>query len=65
MMPVVNRPIPVHRIPRHARDDRDTPLTPARNGEEESMYFGKTKEVYFRAEVLNAVTGLMRLPKFD
>jgi hypothetical protein len=53
------RPIPVHRIPHHAHDDRDTPLTPARNGMEESTVFGKTKDIYF------ARGGLERVKRFD
>jgi len=65
MMPAVNRPIPVHRIPHHVRDDRDTPLTPARNGEEEIISSEKAKEDYFCAEVLKASTSLMRFANFE
>ena len=32
MMPLVNRHIPVHRVPPHVRDDRDTPLLSRRDG---------------------------------
>ena len=31
IVPLVNRHIPVHRIPPHVRDDRDTPLCSVRN----------------------------------
>jgi hypothetical protein len=36
--PLVDRHIHVHRIPRHVRDDRDTPLVPARNGRSEHQF---------------------------
>jgi hypothetical protein len=64
MMPAVNRPIPVHRIPHHVRDDRDTPLTPARNGEEEITIYEKAKENYFWRGGLERGTALMRFGNF-
>jgi hypothetical protein len=56
-VPLVNRHIPVHRIPPHVRDDRDTPLGSVRN---EGAYtpnqkFGKQE--YFCAQGLTRMRG--------
>jgi hypothetical protein len=43
----------VHRIPRHARDDRETPLSPARNGRVKTRIQKKAKSDYFYVHILN------------
>jgi len=62
--PLVSQRIPVHRIPHHVRDDRDTPLIGA-ECEKQTSYSEKAKEKYFCAPNLNVTTALMRFTKFD
>ena len=63
-VPHVYRPVPVHRIPHHVRDDAYAPCR-QRNGREETTSSEKTKDKYFCAPILNATTILMRFTKFD
>jgi len=62
--PLVSQRIPVHRIPLHVRDDRDTPLIGA-ECEKQTSISEKAKEKYFCAPNLNGATALMRFTKFD
>ena len=62
-MPRVTRHRGVHRIPHHVRDDRDTPLLPARNEANLTTCSEKAKVEYFCDDMLTGSSGLISFTK--